>query len=74
MGADAAHPVGGGFLRIRARTGTITDELADWKRTRWTTGAQLGLVWPTPLGLLEAGYGHATIGDGRFDISIGRSF
>jgi hypothetical protein len=28
----------------------------------------------TPIGVVEAGYGIATRGDGRFDVSVGRDF
>jgi hypothetical protein len=75
LGIDAAHPAPmGGFVRLRVRSGAVADEPARWDSARWVTGAQLGGVWRIPLGSLEVGYGHATIGDGRFDVSIGRAF
>jgi hypothetical protein len=74
-GADAAYPVAfGGYARLRLRSGAITQEPAQWTDARWVTGAQVAGVWRIPFGTLEAGYGHATIGDGRFDLSLGREF
>jgi len=32
------------------------------------------LFLPTPFGVLDAGYGIAATGDGRFDLSLGRRF
>jgi hypothetical protein len=74
-GVDVAYPVPmNGFARLRLRTGAIADEPNGWDAARWVTGGELGGVWRMPLGSLEVGYGHATVGDGRFDFSIGRSF
>ena len=72
-GVDLAHPLGSGFIRLRARTGAVTEELDQW-RGRWETGGQLGFFMRTPIGVVEAGYGIATRGDGRFDVSVGRDF
>jgi len=74
VGADAAFPLIGGFVIARARTGTVAHDPADWSSSRWTTGFLLGVCWPTPLGSVNAGYGIATEGSGRFDVSIGRPF
>jgi NTE family protein len=75
LGIDAAYPAPmGGFARLRIATGAVADEPKHWDDARWVSGAQLGGIWRIPLGSLEVGYGHATVGDGRFDVSIGRSF
>lgn len=73
-GVDVAIPIGTGFARLRARTGAVADELDKLDSAAWVTGGQLGAYWQTPIGVLEAGYGLATRGDGRFEISIGRGF
>jgi predicted acylesterase/phospholipase RssA len=75
VGIDVALPTPlGGLARLRLRGGAVADEPEDWQDARWIGGLQIGGVWRIPLGVLEAGYGHATIGDGRFDVSIGRTF
>ena len=63
-----------GYARLRLRSGAIADEPSSWKHARWVGGAQLGGVWRLPFGTIEAGYGWATSGDSRFDVSIGRAF
>lgn len=74
-GLDAGIPVPRvGFARLRLRSGAIAETASDWDDARWITGAQLGGVWRLPFGNMEAGYGWATTGDSRFDISIGRVF
>lgn len=74
-GIDLAVPaVLGGFGRLRFRTGATGDTPRGWQHARWVSGALVGGVWHTPLGTLEVGYGLATIGDGRMDVSVGRSF
>lgn len=74
-GVDLAVPIwASGFARLRLRSGAVADGPEQWERARWVTGALLGGVWRTPLGILEAGFGYATTGDGRLDVSIGRSF
>jgi predicted acylesterase/phospholipase RssA len=73
-GFAAGVPIGSGFLRLRIASGVIADDPNDWGSARWTSGAQLALLWSTQIGDLEVGYGHATRGDGRFDVSIGRRF
>ena len=75
-GVDIAHPIALGHIRVRMRTGGVgataaVDAVAD---SRWGTGAELGMVWQSAIGLVEVGYGRATRSDGRFDINIGRSF
>jgi hypothetical protein len=75
LGIDAAYPAPmSGVARLRIRTGAVADAPKHWDSARWVSGAQLGGIWRIPLGSLEVGYGHATVGDGRFDLSIGRSF
>ena len=73
-GTAAGVPVGSGFLRLRVASGVTGGDPNDWGSARWTSGAQLALLWSTQIGDLEAGYGIATRGDGRFDVSIGRRF
>ena len=75
IGVDAAVAVPlGGFARIRVRSGAVGDEPSSWQDARWITGAQVGGIWRVPFGTVEAGYGHATSGDRRFDVSIGGAF
>jgi hypothetical protein len=75
IGVDAAVAVPlGGFARIRVRSGAVGDEPSSWQDVRWITGAQVGGIWRVPFGTVEAGYGHATSGDRRFDVSIGGAF
>jgi predicted acylesterase/phospholipase RssA len=75
IGVDAAIAVPlGGFARIRVRSGAVGNEPSSWQDARWITGAQVGGIWRVPFGTVEAGYGHATTGDRRFDVSIGRAF
>ncbi len=75
LGLDLAVPAPvGGFARLRLRSGAAGDDPIGLERARWITGAQLGGVWRAPLGVIEAGYGIATLGDGRFDVSVGRQF
>src|SRR5262249_10327602 len=74
LGADVAFPALRGFLIARARTGTVAHDPADWDSSQWTAGFLLGACWPTPLGSVNAGYGVATRGGSRLDVSIGRAF
>lgn len=75
VGLDAAVAMPlGGFARIRLRTGAIGDDPSSWQDARWLTGADLSGIWRLPFGTLEAGYGRATSGDSRFDVSIGQAF
>jgi predicted acylesterase/phospholipase RssA len=73
-GIDIAHAVATGFVRMRVRGGAISGDLETIDDARWVGGAQLGVIFPTPLGALEAAFGSATHGGGRFDISIGQRF
>lgn len=74
-GLDAAYPIGAGFVRIAARTGAITNEIDDVFDARdLTSGALIGVIFPTPLGALDVSYGISDRGTGRFDISIGQRF
>jgi hypothetical protein len=56
------------------RSGAISDELERIDDAKWVAGAQLGVIFPTPLGAVEAAFGSATHGGGRFDLSIGQRF
>ncbi|MGQ0813949.1 MAG: patatin-like phospholipase family protein [Gemmatimonadota bacterium] len=74
-GVDVAYPFYAGFIRLRTRSGAVGADLEETLDAgRWIGGAQLGIILPTPLGALEAGYGYATRGSGRFDVSIGQRF
>ena len=73
-GIDGAYPIATGFLRLRIRSGVVADALDEIDDGRWISGAHLGVVFPTPLGAFEAGFGSATRGGGRFDISVGQRF
>ncbi len=73
-GVDAAYPIGNAFVRARVRSGSATTGPGEWQRARWVTGGELGVVLQSPVGSIEAGYGLATRGDGRFDVNIGRKF
>jgi hypothetical protein len=73
-GVDVAIPLPPGFLRLRTRVGAVSNELDRWDQERWETGGELGIFVGTPIGAVEIGYGIATRGDGRFDVSIGRNF
>jgi hypothetical protein len=73
-GVDGAYRVAYGFVRARVRSGTATDDAALWHKARWVTGADIGLVLQSPIGVVELAYGRATRGDGRFDVNIGRTF
>ena len=73
-GFDVAYPIASGFMRLRARSAAIGDDVGDAFDNVWVSGAQIGIFFPTPLGSLDLNYGHATRGAGRFDISIGQRF
>lgn len=73
-GIDAAYPFFSGFVRVRVRSGAISDEVERIDDARWVTGGQLGVFFPTPLGAVDVTYGLASRGGGRFDVSIGQRF
>lgn len=73
-GLDVAHPVRSGFATLQLRSGTTTPRADRWHTSRWTTGARIGVFWSSPIGLIDAGWGLATRGDGRFDVNLGRRF
>lgn len=73
-GVEAAYPVRTGFFRLRLRTGAVADHVDEWTSSSWVSGALVGAYWPSPIGVVEAGFGRATIGDGRFEVSVGRRF
>jgi hypothetical protein len=74
VGVDAAHPIRTAFLRLRVRSGTVTEQIADWTSSEWVSGAQLGALWRSPVASVEWGFGVNTRGNRRFDISVGRQF
>lgn len=73
LGVDAAYPLGSLHLRLRARTGTVS-ERSTLGGGRGVSGAELGLVWLNPIAAMEWGLGVNDRGDRRFDLSIGRHF
>lgn len=73
-GVDVAYPLLSGFMRLRTRAGTAVAEIHEARSSRWLAGAQAALVWPTPLGTVDVGYGVTTTGDARFDIVAGARF
>jgi hypothetical protein len=74
-GMDVATPIPyGGFARLRLRSGAVAGDALLFDDSRWVSGAQLAGIWRIPFGVIEVGYGQATDGDGRFDVSIGRVF
>lgn len=74
LGVDIAHPLLTGFVTLRTRAGSAVSQLQHATSSRWHTGIQAGMLWPSPIGNVEFGYGIATVGDGRFDLSVGRRF
>lgn len=73
-GVDVAYPVRTGFATLRLRSGAAPPDLDAWEAARWTSGVRLGGYWSSPVGVVEAGWGIATVGEGRFDLSLGRMF
>jgi NTE family protein len=73
-GMDAALPMLKGHVRLRLRAGTVTSSIDDWDASDEMLGVELGGVWSIPIGTIEAGYGLASDGQGRFDVAIGRRF
>lgn len=73
-GVDGAYPVRSGFVTLQLRTGTTSSRAGRWHTAHWTTGVRIGAFWPSPIGPIDAGWGLATRGDGRFDLSLGRRF
>jgi hypothetical protein len=75
-GIDLAIPTPvGGYVRSRIRSGAAEPDIADLRdRSNWVTGAELGYLWPTLLGVIDAGFGANTRGECRFYIDLGRHF
>lgn len=73
-GLDLAYPVRNGFATLQLRSGTAPADLDAWDSSAWVSGARLGAHWSTPIGAVDVGVGLATVGDGRFDVSLGRQF
>ena len=75
-GADLAAPIAlEGFLRLRLRAAVVDDPI-DLAGTngRAVGGAELGAVWPTPVGPLGVAIGAATDGSWRIDVNVGPLF
>lgn len=73
-GVDGAYPIATGFVRASLRSGSVAPGAFAFDESVWTTGAQLGVIFPTPLGALDVSYGIATRGGGRFEVSAGQRF
>lgn len=74
VGGDAAYPIRNAFARLRLRSGAVAANPEGLERARWVSGAQIGVMWRSPLGSAEVGYGVNTRGDRRIDVGIGRRF
>jgi predicted acylesterase/phospholipase RssA len=75
VGADAAVPfILDGFVRVRLRALSALERIR-WLDDvdNWRVGGELGFVWPTVVGPLEAGFA-AGRGGHRFNVSIGTPF
>lgn len=72
-GADVAYPIlFDGVARLRVRSGAAvedTDRFGDGDA--WVTGAELGVLWTTPFGRIEAAFGVNTRGRQRLDLILG---
>jgi predicted acylesterase/phospholipase RssA len=73
-GVDAGLPLYGAFVRVRLRVGAVSERLSELEAARGIGGAQLGLIWRSPVATFHGGFGASTGGDRRFDISLGRHF
>jgi len=62
------------FIRLRLRAGATAGALDDLDRVRWPAGAELGLVWSTPLGQLSFEVGANTLGLRRAGVRVGPRF
>jgi hypothetical protein len=71
-GIDIAHttPIEA-FVRLRLRAGATSRALDQLDSTRWIAGAELGLLWWTPLGRLGTDFGVNTRGDWRLGLAVG---
>lgn len=69
-GGDVAYPIPlDGVVRLRIRSGAAVGD-ADRLRDggAWVTGAELGLLWATPFGRIEAAFGANTRGRRRVEV------
>lgn len=75
FGVDVAYPILlEGAVRARVRAGAAGDRTADLTGNAWHAGAELGAIWPTPLGVLAAGFAFGDEGETRFTLDIGSVF
>jgi hypothetical protein len=76
LGMDVAYPILlEGAVRARVRAGAAgehTDDLT--ARAAWHAGAELGAIWPTPLGVVAAGFAFGDDGETRFTLDVGSVF
>lgn len=60
--------------RLRLRSGTVTTDLSDLGDARWRAGAEVGLLWLTPLGRIEASAGVMEGGNWLVGLNVGPTF
>ncbi len=70
-GVDVGYPLPlQGVMRLRVRGGALFDAL-DGGADEGVAGAELAGVWWSPLGGIHVGVGGNTLGEWRFDVSLG---
>jgi predicted acylesterase/phospholipase RssA len=75
-GFDVAVPiVMNGYVRARVRAAAVAPTLDDLRRSRtWSTGAEIGAIWPTVLGPITTGFAASHRGERRFNLGLGAAF
>lgn len=75
-GVDVAYPIAlEGFARLRLRAAAVDDPFdRAGTDTRGIAGAELGAIWPTPVGPLLVAIGAASDGGWRIDVNVGPLF
>jgi predicted acylesterase/phospholipase RssA len=73
-GIDVAHPLPLGYARLRLRSGAVAQTLDALNDVRWISGAEVGFIWPNPIGTVEVAYGRNTMNSNRIDVVLGRRF
>lgn len=75
-GLDVAHRAPfGGFARVRARVGGVSDGLGDFGGAGlWVSGVEVGGLWTTPFGAVTLGAGFSSAGDRILLLDLGSRF
>jgi hypothetical protein len=74
-GIDLAHRIIFDMnARLRLRAGGSADSFGSLDKAQWIPAAELGVMWWSPLGRIEAGLGIARRGRPRLDITLGSVF